>query len=110
MVNLIEQAGMPAIRAKSVALTEYVVKVADEALAPLGVTIASPRDPALRGAHVTLDHPGMKDAVAQLWRRGIIPDFRPPQGLRVGLSPLSTSFTEVATALGHLRQILVAGA
>ena len=52
----------------------------------------------------------MKDAVAELWRRGIIPDFRPPRGLRVGLSPLSTSFTELATALVHLRQILAAGA
>jgi kynureninase len=109
MVNLIEKAGMPAIRAKSVALTEYVVRVADEALAPLGVALASPRDPAVRGAHVTLDHPRMKEAVAELWRRAIIPDFRPPQGLRVGLSPLSTSFTEVATALGQLRQILAAG-
>jgi len=106
MVSLIERAGMPAVRAKSVALTEYVVQVADESLAPLGVTLASPRDPAVRGAHVTLDHPRMREAVAELWRRGIIPDFRPPQGLRVGLSPLSTSFTEVATALAHLAQIL----
>ena len=44
----------------------------------------------------------MNEAVARLWRRDIIPDFRPPQGLRVGLSPLSTSFTELATALAHL--------
>lgn len=106
MVNLIEKAGMPAVRAKSVTLTGYAVQVTDEALAPLGVTVASPRDPAVRGGHVTLDHPRMKEAVAELWRRGIIPDFRPPQGLRVGLSPLSTSFTELATALAHLRQIL----
>lgn len=110
MVNLIEKAGMPAIRAKSVALTEYVIRVADEALAPLGVTLASPRDPAVRGGHVTLDHPRMREVVAELWRRGIIPDFRPPQGLRVGLSPLSTSFTELATALAHLAQILSDGA
>jgi kynureninase len=110
MVNLIEKAGMPAIRAKSVALTEYVIRVADEALAPLGVTLASPRDPAVRGGHVTLDHPRMREVVAELWRRGIIPDFRPPQGLRVGLSPLSTSFTELATALAHLVQILSDGA
>ena len=110
MVDLIEKAGMPAIRGKSVALTEYAVRVADETLAPLGVTLASPRDPAIRGAHVTLDHPRMKAAVAELWRRGIIPDFRPPHGLRVGLSPLSTSFTELATALAHLRQILAADA
>jgi kynureninase len=110
MVDLIEKTGMPAVRAKSVALTEYAVRVADESLAPLGVTVASPRDPAVRGGHVTLDHPRMKEAVAELWRRGIIPDFRPPHGLRVGLSPLSTSFTELATALGHLRQILAADA
>jgi kynureninase len=110
MVNLVEKAGMPAVRAKSVALTGYAIRVADEVLAPLGVTLASPRDPAVRGGHVTLDHPRMRDAVAELWRRGIIPDFRPPQGLRVGLSPLSTSFTELATALAQLRQILAAGA
>jgi kynureninase len=108
MVNLIEKAGMPAIRAKSVALTEYAVRVTDEILAPVGVTVASPRDPAVRGGHVTLDHPLMKEAVTELWRRGIIPDFRPPQGLRIGLSPLSTSFAELATALAHLRQILAA--
>ena len=110
MVDLIEKAGMPAIRAKSVTLTEYAIRVADEILAPLGVTVASPRDPAVRGGHVTLDHRLMRDAVAELWRRGIIPDFRPPEGLRVGLSPLSTSFAELATALGHLRQILAADA
>lgn len=110
MVHLIETAGLPAIRTKSMALTQYVVRVTDEALALLGVTIASPRDPVVRGGHVTLDHPRMKEAVAELWRRGIIPDFRPPQGMRVGLSPLSTSFTELATALAHLRQILAADA
>jgi kynureninase len=110
MVNLIEKVGLPAVRAKSVALTEYAIAVADQVLAPLDVTVASPRDPAARGGHVTLDHPRMKEAVAELWRRGIIPDFRPPQGLRVGLSPLSTSFTEVAIALGHLRQILMTDA
>jgi kynureninase len=108
MANLIEKAGMPAVRAKSVALTEYAMRVADEALAALGVTVASPRDPAVRGGHVTLDHSRMKEAVAELWRRGVIPDFRPPRGLRVGLSPLSTSFTELATGLAHLRQILAA--
>ena len=50
----------------------------------------------------------MRAVVDQLWRRGVIPDFRPARGLRIGLSPLSTSFTEVATALAHVRQILAA--
>jgi kynureninase len=106
MADLIERVTLPAVRAKSVALTEYAIRVADEALAPLGVTVASPRDPAIRGAHVTLEHPRMKEAVARLWQRDVLPDFRYPRGLRVGLSPLSTSFTELATALAHLRHVL----
>ncbi|WP_116451621.1 kynureninase [Blastococcus litoris] len=106
MLTLVERAGMPAVRAKSVALTEYAITVADRVLAPLGVVVASPRDAATRGGHVTLEHDAMKTVVEELWRRGVIPDFRQPRGLRVGLSPLSTSFGELATALAHVRQIL----
>jgi kynureninase len=109
MLALIERAGIPAIREKSVRLTEFAIEIADEVLAPAGVKVASPRDPAVRGGHVTLDHPEMKEVVAWLWDRGVIPDFRPPTGLRAGLSPLSTSFTELATALAHVRQLLGPG-
>lgn len=106
MLALIEKAGLPALREKSVRLTEYAITVADEVLAPLGVTVASPRDADRRGAHVTLEHDAMRPVVEQLWRRGVIPDFRPARGLRVGLSPLSTSFGELATALAHVEQLL----
>lgn len=106
MVELVERAGMAAMRAKSVALTEFVVHAADEVLAPLGVVVASPRDPQVRGGHVTLEHDAMEQVVAELWRRGVIPDFRRPRGLRVGLSPLSTSFAEVATALEIVRELV----
>lgn len=96
---LIEEAGIDGIRRKSVALTEFAVRVADELLAPLGVTVASPRDPAERGGHVTLSHPAMRAVTARLWQQDVIPDYRDPGGLRVGLSPLSTSFTETLTGL-----------
>ncbi len=109
MLALIERAGMPAVREKSVRLTEFAVDVADEVLAPLGVVVASPRDAGRRGGHVTLEHDAMRSVVAELWRRGVIPDFRPARGLRIGLSPLSTSFTELATALAHVRQLLEEG-
>src|SRR3712207_1287553 len=108
MLALVERAGMPAIRTKSVLLTDYVIAVADKVLAPLGVVVASPRDPDRRAGHVTLEHEAMRTVVQELWRRGIIPDFRPARGLRIGLSPLSTSFTEVATALAHIQQALEA--
>lgn len=96
---LIEEAGIDGIRRKSVALTEFAVRVADELLAPLGVRVASPRDPAERGGHVTLSHAAMRAVTARLWAQDVIPDYRDPGGLRIGLSPLSTSFAETLTGL-----------
>ncbi|MGZ6734092.1 MAG: kynureninase [Nocardioides sp.] len=106
MLDLLEAAGIASVRAKSVALTELAIEVHDELLAPLGVELASPRDPALRGGHVTLDHPRFRELTVGLWERGVIPDFRPPHGLRIGLSPLSTSFTEVVIGLTEVASLL----
>ncbi|MFT4127333.1 MAG: hypothetical protein QM662_14035 [Gordonia sp. (in: high G+C Gram-positive bacteria)] len=83
MLDVLERAGVEAIRARSELLTQFVADLADEVLAPLGVTVASPRDPHVRGGHVTLEHDAMQGAVERLWRRGVIPDFRRPRGLRV---------------------------
>jgi kynureninase len=105
MLALIEQAGLEAIRAKSVALTEFAIQVSDRLLGPLGVEVGSPRDPAVRGSHVTLEHPEFRLATQRLWEMGVIPDFRPPDGLRIGLSPLSTSFSEVYRGLGAVREV-----
>lgn len=96
---MIADAGIAAIRAKSTALTEFAVRLSDELLAPLGVTVASPRDPAFRGGHVTLSHPSMREVTARLWEQDVIPDYRDPGGLRIGLSPLSTSFAEVVEGM-----------
>jgi kynureninase len=103
MLDLVEEAGTPAIREKSLALTAYVVAFHDAELAPLGVELASPRDPARRGGHVTLNHPRMREVTAALWERDVIPDYRDPGGLRIGLSPLSTSFDEVRRGLEAVR-------
>ena len=106
MLGLVGEAGLDAIRAKSVDLTAFAIEVADEVLAPLGVEVASPRDAALRGSHVTLNHPLMREATAALWEQDVIPDYRDPHGLRVGLSPLSTSFAEVRAGLEGVREVL----
>lgn len=95
MLELIAEAGLAAVRRKSVALTEHAIALADEVLAPLGAVLASPRDAAERGSHVTVDHPRFAEVTAALWKTGVIPDFRPPDGIRIGLSPLSTSFAEL---------------
>lgn len=106
MITLIDMVGMAAIREKSTALTSYALDLADEWLAPLGVTVSSPRDPDRRGGHVTLSHPKMRDVVASLWEQDVIPDYRDPGGLRMGLSPLSTSFAEVEAGMRAIHRLL----
>jgi kynureninase len=106
-LDLIEEASMAAIREKSMKLTAFAVEIFEAWLAPLGVELASPREPGDRGSHITLDHPGFaKGTVASLWDGDVIPDFRAPHGIRVGLSPLSTSFAEVLHGMAAIREQL----
>ena len=90
-VRLIGEAGVEAIRAKSDALTTYAIELLDDA----GLEVATTRDPALRGSHVTVRHPDARSITDQMISRGVVPDFREPDLIRLGLSPLSTSFAEV---------------
>ncbi len=105
-LELIEQVGMDVVREKSVRLTEFALELVRELLLPLGIEIGSPQDPALRGGHVIIDHPRFAEVTTNLQARGVIPDFRPPHGLRIGLSPLSTSFREVAIGVQAIREEL----
>lgn len=107
-LELIEQAGMAAVRAKSLALTGFALDLVRAWLTPLGVELSSPVDPARRGGHLTIDHPQFRELTARLWKCGVIPDFRPPQGIRIGLSPLSTRFREVHDGVAAIRAELIA--
>lgn len=102
MVALIETVGLDAVRAKSVALTSYALELVSE----LDVELSTPRDAAQRGSHVTIDHPRFADLMPRLWARGVIPDFRRPSGIRLGLSPLSTSFAEVELGVAAIAELL----
>jgi kynureninase len=103
-VDLVVEAGIGAIRSKAVALTEFAIAVADEHLP--GATIGSPRDPARRGSHVALVHPNARELCRGLIDDGVIVDFRPPDTIRLGLSPLTTSFVDVWDGLKRLRALL----
>ena len=107
-VAVLEDAGMDAVRAKATALTAYCIDLADSWLAPYGVELATPRDPGLRGAHVTLRHPDALALTQALTDRGLIPDFRHPDGVRVGLAPLTTRFVDVHDGIASLRTLLEA--
>jgi kynureninase len=104
MIALIDSVGLDAVRAKSVALGEFAIALCDELL-PSAV-LSSPRDPARRGGHVTVDHPRFAELVPVLWERGVIPDFRRPSGIRLGMSPLSTSFAEVELGIRAIAELV----
>lgn len=105
MIALIARVGMDAVRAKSVALTEHAIALVDELLPE--ATLSSPREPDRRGGHITIDHPAFAALIPRLWQQGVIPDFRRPSGIRLGLSPLSTSFAEVEAGIRAIRSALV---
>jgi kynureninase len=105
-LDLIEEAGMSALREKSRKLTAYALELHDAWLAPAGVQLATPREAEQRGSHIPVDHPDFRQMTAELWAQDVIPDFRAPQGIRIGLSPLSTSFTEVYRGVAAIRDLL----
>ena len=105
-VRIVAEAGIEPIRAKGIALTELAIALADARLAEFGVRVASPRDPARRGAHVALAHPDARALCVGLIERGVIPDFRPPDVIRFGFSPLTTRFVDVWDGVEELRALL----
>jgi kynureninase len=105
-IELTAEAGIDRIRAKGVALTEYAIELFDAWLAPLGFALGSPRDPARRGAHVAIRHPEAERLTQTLIERNVIPDFRAPDSIRLGLSPLTTSFEDVHRGLAALRDLI----
>ncbi len=105
-VEMIVRAGMMPIRAKSTALTTVAIRLYDEWLADRGVGLASPRAAERRGSHVTLTHPQARRLTADLTERGVVPDFRRPDGIRIGLAPLTTRHVDVFDGLAALRDAL----
>jgi kynureninase len=101
-IELSAEATIEAIRAKSVRLTEFAIALADERLAGRGVSVGSPRDPERRGGHVSLVHPDGRRLSERLIESGVIVDFRAPDVIRLGLSPLTTSFAEVWAGIARL--------
>ncbi|WP_432498245.1 kynureninase [Kineococcus gypseus] len=105
-LDLLERAGTHAVRAKSELLTAFALELVDDLLVPLGVQVASPREAARRGGHVTIRRAGFRTVNDRLWDEGVLPDFRAPDGIRLGMAPLSTSFAEVLEGVVRLRALL----
>jgi kynureninase len=107
--RLLAEAGIGRLRAKGLALTGYLIALADAWLAPHGFTVAAAPPRARRGAHVTLAHPEAWRISQALIGAGVIGDYRTPDRLRLGPAPAYTRFTDVWDALGILRAIMTEG-
>jgi kynureninase len=82
----------------------------DAWLAPLGFTLGSPRDPDRRGGHVKVRHErAWALCAALIARAGVVPDYRAPDAIRLGFSPLYTRFVDVWDAMDRLRGLAEAG-
>jgi kynureninase len=104
--RLLAEAGIGRLRAKGIRLTDYLIALADAWLVPLGCAVASPRDAARRGSHVCLRHPEAWRIGRALIAAGVIGDYRTPDRLRLGPTPITTTFTDVWDALAKTRRII----
>jgi kynureninase len=106
-VDLVLAAGVERLRAKSMRQTEYLIALWEALLAPLGVALNSPREAGRRGSHVSLGHPeALRIDRALIEEMRVIPDFRYPDNIRLGIAPLYTSFAEIHTGIARLRQVI----
>lgn len=106
-LELLAEAGGPcALRAKSLALTDFLLAAIDRELAPLGVTVVTPRGAPARGGHLALAHPEAWRLCQALKAAGVVSDFRAPDLIRLAPSPLYTSFADCAEAVARLKLVL----
>jgi kynureninase len=109
-LDLTLEAGPDAIRRKSMRLTSYVVYLLDTVLAPLGFGLGSPRDASRRGSHISVRHPeGYRINRALIEEMKVIPDFREPDNIRLGVAPLYTTFSDIWRAIDRLARVVKEG-
>lgn len=104
-IDLINRADMAEIRRKSLALGSLFIELMDERCSEFGFQLASPRDPARRGSHVSFTHPNGYAIIQALKSVGVIGDFRAPDVLRFGLTPLYLSADDIVEAVERLRRV-----
>jgi kynureninase len=104
-LDMLLEAGVERMREKSTRLTAYAIELYDALLASAGYTLGTPREPDQRGAHVSVRHAeGYRINRALIEELDVLPDFREPDNIRLGLAPLTTSFADVWHTAERLRR------
>jgi kynureninase len=107
-VDLLLEAGMERLRAKSERQVAYLVGLWEQLLAPLGFTFNSPRDAERRGSHVSLGHPqALGIDLALIREQKVLPDYRAPDNIRLGIAPSYNSYADIQSAAMRMRQIVL---
>ena len=101
-IGLTADAGIEAIASKAAALTGFALQLCDQR----GLHSSTPRDPACRGSHIAVQHVNARQLVAALAGRGVLTDFRDPDIVRVGCSPLTTRFSDVFDGIACLGDLV----
>lgn len=109
-LDIFDGVDVAAIRAKSVALGEFFIRLVNNELAPFGFTVVSPRDAATRGSQVSLAHAQGFSIMQALIARGIIGDFRAPDIVRFGFAPLYVRYVDVFDAVEAAADVMRTGA
>ncbi|NNC92999.1 MAG: kynureninase [Acidimicrobiia bacterium] len=109
-IDLSVAAGIDAIRTKSRAMTALMIDLFDDLPAAHGFSLGSPRRAEQRGGHVSLRHEDGFRIASALIDRGVVPDFRAPDVIRLGAAPLYVRFVDVWDAFARLTAIMDAGA
>jgi kynureninase len=100
------KADMADVRAKSLALTDLFIRLVEERCAAHPLALVTPRDHARRGSHVSVRHPQGYAVMQALIGRGVIGDYREPEVLRFGVTPLYVGYADIWDAVETLRDIL----
>ncbi len=106
-VELLLEIGIGNLRKKSIALSNYLIALSDEILSPLGFVLGTPREIEKRGSHVSLQHEdGYRINLALIEEMKVIPDFREPNNIRLGLTPAYTSFLDVWECINRIQSVI----
>ena len=107
-VDVLLEAGLENLRAKSVSQSEYLISLWEEILQPLGFTLHSPRETNCRGSHISLGHEeGLRIDQALIHEMNVLPDFRPPDTIRLGIAPIYTSYRDIHTTVMRMQKVVV---
>ncbi|MDJ0836080.1 MAG: kynureninase [Acidobacteriota bacterium] len=107
-LSLLLEAGMDNIRQKSLNQSAYLIDLWESELEPLGFRLNSPRDPAVRGPHISLGHDeGLRIDRALIEKKNVLPDFRRPDNIRLGIPPLYTSYEDIWRAVQAMKDVVV---